>query len=433
MSIKRIGETWNESEQLKDAATGRAILRLTTQGRINQTPTYHTNSGFSADGRYLVFISVRDGCTYVMRAEVESGELSVVWKAPGIGDRNYIHRCMGLSDSDFSLDESTLKKSPLPPFTKGGDNEEFRRKPSKVDGRGIAGNRLCIAPKNQYAVFTCERSLYAVDLHTFEVRTLIDDIGREWLFGAPCVSPNEEYVAITVSSAHPDLVVGKSPQKHYLDFPDHTLRVVRVPLTAPGSMEILYEHKPAQSAHSAYCPTDDNLLYFDLDLPPRYWCGGDGKTPRIWLLDISKGNVWPLKKRYPGPFQTHQAWLWDGSAMAYHGSLPGGGVYIGIAAINGEMLWEHEFKSARFYGHLTPDAKRPALILDGDFSKDKLRWLYYDQQEPKLETICCHNTEWGSLPGQYSHPHPLTDASGRWISYTVAKEGRSDVYVVKTV
>ena len=260
--------TANESEQRKDIVTGRTIRRLSTQGRINQTPTYHTNSGFSADGRYLVFVSIRDGCTYVLRAEVESGELCVVWQAKGIGDRNYIHRGMGLTGPD-------------------------------VDGRGISGNRLCIAPKSQYAVFTCERSLYAVDLHTFEARTLIEDIGREWIFGAPCVSPNEEYVAITVSSAHLD-------------------------------------------------------------------------------------------------------------------------------------LGEKKFPQARFYGHLTPDAKRPALILDGDFTKDKLQWLYYDRQEPRLEEICRHNTEWGSLPGQYSHPHPLTEASGRWVSYTAAKNGRSDVYVVET-
>lgn len=394
-----IGNIWNESEVFKDKLTGRTIRRLSTQGEINQAPTYHTNSGFSADGCYLAFVSVRDKNTYVLRADVASGDICVIWKAPGIGDRNYIHRSMGLSGSH-------------------------------IDGRGIAGNRLCMAPKSQIAVFACERSLYAVDLHSYKEHILIKDIGEEWIFGAPCVSPNEEYVAITLSSAHPDIVAGKKPQKHYSKFPDHKLQIVQVPLKSQGKIEILYEHEPAQSAHSAYCPTDDNLLYFDLDLPPLYWGGSDRQTPRIWILDISSGNVWPLKNSYPGPFQTHQAWLWDGSAMAYHGSLPGGGVYIGIASINGNTIWEQEFPEANFYGHLTPDPKRPALIIDGDFSKDKLQWLYYDGRRPQLEPICCHNTEWGSIPGQYSHPHPLVDASGRWISYTAARDGRSDVYVV---
>ena len=98
----------------------------------------------------------------------------------------------------------------------------------------------------------------------------------------------------------------------------------------------------------------------------------------------------------------------------------------------GETVWEHVFPDADFYGHLTPDAKRPALILDGDFSRDLLQWLYYDEATPRLEPICRHATDWRCIPGQYSHPHPLTDASGRWISFTSARNGRSDVYVVDT-
>ena len=38
--------------------------------------------------------------------------------------------------------------------------------------------------------------------------------------------------------------------------------------------------------------------------------------------------------------------------------------------------------------------------------------------------------EWKSLPGQYSHPHPLTDPGGQWISFTSARDGPSDVFVV---
>ena len=56
-----IGATWNESEFYPDPVTGRTVRRLSSTGRINQTPTYHTNSGFSSDGRYLVFVSVREG------------------------------------------------------------------------------------------------------------------------------------------------------------------------------------------------------------------------------------------------------------------------------------------------------------------------------------------------------------------------------------
>ncbi|KPK82989.1 MAG: hypothetical protein AMJ81_08615 [Phycisphaerae bacterium SM23_33] len=398
-----IGQAWNESQLTRDPLTGRPVRRLTSRGRINQTPTYHTNSGFSADGRYLVFASVRQGATWIIRAEVATGELKALWRAPGIGDRSYIHRGMALDFPD-------------------------------VDGRGICGNRVCVAPRSALAVFTCERAIHAVDLHTCQPRILLEDSGEQWIFGAPCISPDERHVVIALSSAHPDLRAGSRPRRRYLDVPDHKLRLVRVPIDGSGTVETLYEHQPAQSAHCAFCPADGNLLYFDLDLPPRYWGGSDGKTPRIWLLDVSTGRVRPLKNDYPGPFQVHQAWLWDGSGMCYHGGLPGGGNYFGIADPAGRTRWERCYPQASFYGHNTPDARRPAIIIDGEFSQHLLQWLYYDDQDtvphPKLEPICAHSTQWGSIPGQYSHPHPLTDAAGQWISFTAAKAGRSDVYVV---
>ncbi|MBU4285403.1 MAG: oligogalacturonate lyase family protein, partial [Verrucomicrobia bacterium] len=179
--------------------------------------------------------------------------------------------------------------------------------------------------------------------------------------------------------------------------------------------------------------TDPNLLYFDLDLPPAYWNGSDGKTPRIWILDISSRNTRPLKKSFPGPFQTHTSWLWDGSALAYHGPLPGGGIYLGITTPDGQTRWEQSFPKARNYGHVAADPSRPALILDGDFSTDRLQWLYYDKPNdgtPRLEPICRHQTEWKSIPGQYSHPHPLADPTGHWIAFNAARRGRSDVFVV---
>ena len=44
------GETWNESELYSDPWTLRKVRRVTTRGLYNQSPNYHTNIGFSADG-----------------------------------------------------------------------------------------------------------------------------------------------------------------------------------------------------------------------------------------------------------------------------------------------------------------------------------------------------------------------------------------------
>ena len=49
----------------------------------------------------------------------------------------------------------------------------------------------------------------------------------------------------------------------------------------------------------------------------------------------------------------------------------------------------------------------------------------------RVEVIARHGTDWNSMGGQYPHPHPLCDATGRWISFNAAQKGRSDVYVVE--
>lgn len=149
-----ISEIWNESESCKDVLTGRHVRRLTSSGRINQTPTYHTNSGFTADGRHTVFASVREQETWIVAAETETGDLKLLWKTEGLGDRNYIHRCMSLKFDD-------------------------------IDGRGICGNRICVAPMSGIAVFCVEKRIVAVDIDTCETTVLLENCGDEWIFGAP--------------------------------------------------------------------------------------------------------------------------------------------------------------------------------------------------------------------------------------------------------
>ncbi len=397
-----IGDTWNEAVEYSDPLTGRLVRRLTTTGAINMTPTYHTNSGFTADGASLVLVSVREQATWVLAAEVASGDLRALWRSPGVGDRSYQHRCMERSGPGW-------------------------------EGGGICGNRLCLAPRSGRAVFACERALRVVDLQTLEEHTLLEDCGVEWIFGAPAVDPEERWVAVALSSAHPPLVAGEALTRDYREYPDHRLRLIRVALDGSGVTETLFEHEHAGSAHCAFSPADASLLYFDLDMAPGYWCGGDGVTPRVWLLHLDSGLAHPLR---PEPlFQVHTAWLWDGSALAYHGQLPGGGVYLALTRPGGETIWEGHYPDARAYGHLTPDRTRPALVLDGDFSTDLLQWFYYDAppaREPRLEPICIHGSEWDSLqPGsQYTHPHPLADPTGQWIAFNSARQGRQDVLVV---
>ncbi len=398
MSAK--GETWNESETYRDAWTLRRVRRVTMAGLYNQTPTYHTNVGFTADGEFLIFASAREGRSAVFRCHVPTGDITrLIEPVDGIGGHDEPH-----IDTEGALG----------------------------NGRGISGESLCIAPRSRWAIFMAGRALRAVQIETLEERTLIEDIGADRVAGAPSVDPEEAHVVLPVAPGHPEIVAGRRPTRSYMEHYARGgmyLRLLQVPL-AGGEVTTVYEESGVNGAHCPHSPTDPDLLLLDRDRPPRFWAGGDGRTNRIWALRLSTGELTELPSRDAACFQEHSAWTWDGRLVLYQGHSAEGGQYIGAVTPDGETAREYGFHKADHYGHVSAAAGRPAVILDGILSSDMLLWLYYDEERPRVEVIARHGSDWGALPGQYPHPHPLSDPTGRWISFNVAHRGRSDVCIV---
>lgn len=395
--MARKGETWNESETYEDPFTNRRVRRITTQGLYNQTPTYHTNVGFSADGEFLIFGSAREGKSAIFRCHVPTGDITQL----------------------------------IEPVDGVGGYGELNRGVSVGDGLGVTGT-MCLAPRRGWAVYVVGRSVRAVDIQSMDERILVLDVGADWLPGMPTIDPDETVAMVPLTPAHPDVVSGKRPKRSWMEhFAERgaRLRLLQVPL-AGGDATTVYEEDGITSGHIPHCPTDPDLLLIDRDFPPRFWGGSDGATNRIWTLRLSTRHLTELPPRDPGRFQVHSTWTWDGQNVLYHGRSPKGGWYMGMADQEGQVVWEHGFHGAEHYGHLTAAAGRPAFILDGNLSDDLLVWLYYDEERPRVEAIARHGTDWGALPGQYPHPHPLSDPTGRWVSFNAARRGRSDVFVV---
>ncbi len=383
------GASWNESETYRDRWTLRPCRRLTTLGEINQSPNYHTNIGFTADSEYLVFWTKREDKGAFCKVRVATGEITQLTEAT----------------ADYGFDYH-IQGGPYP--------------------------RMCLAPRSGWLVYTQARSLRAVHLDTLEERVLLDHIEGE--IGYPSVSCDESHVILPVSPYHPEVAAGERVTKSYFEhFPtgtDMVLRLLQVPLTG-GKVEIAYEEQGCRSFHSPHSPVDSDLLLLDRDFPPHYWGGSDGKTTRIWTLDLSTGQLTELPSQDGGNFQVHCAWTFDGEAVVYHGRSLKGGAFIGVCDKQGNTLQEYGFYDAKNYGHVAAMAGRPAIILDGDLSPDLLMWVYYDRSQPRVEVIAHHGTAWGTLPGQATHPHPLCSPDGRWISWNAAQRGRSDMFVVQ--
>jgi hypothetical protein len=99
---------------------------------------------------------------------------------------------------------------------------------------------------------------------------------------------------------------------------------------------------------------------------------------------------------------------------------------------DGEVVREIAFPHAVHYGHCSAaEPGRPAWVLDGNLTSDLLLWVYYDREDPRIEVIARHGSEWKTLPGQLTHPHPLSSPCGRWVSWNAARGGRTDVSVVR--
>src|SRR2546422_3008943 len=78
-----VGRDWSvEREFYVDPETGVRIQELTKAGCVSDNLYFHF-SNFSADNRFLLFVSDRGGWRQLFRAEVESGRLVQLTDAPG--------------------------------------------------------------------------------------------------------------------------------------------------------------------------------------------------------------------------------------------------------------------------------------------------------------------------------------------------------------
>jgi hypothetical protein len=366
------GSTWNESELYRDPWTLRRVRRLTTDGCYNSTPTYHTRTAWTADGEYLIFSTGRYGQSAVMRCHVPTGDLTQLTGA--------------------------------------------------VDGMAIGGSSgigagICVAPTKGWVIYNAQGALRAVHVETLEECTLIPELEG----GGPTVDADEAYCIVAANNQ----TLGD-----YWDDPDGArFRMLRVPLEG-GEVETLYVEDGVRGGHLQYSPTDPDLVLLDRDTP-RWRYPQRGVSNRIWTYRLSTGELTEHAPIDGNHLQMHSTWAWDGQQVIYHGPSAEGGWYIGLSDLAGNVVWEHRSETWKVYGHVSAMAGRPAIILDGNLCKDLLTWMYYDAELPRVEVIARHGTDWNGHEGQYPHPHPQSDPTGRYISYNVGGRGRSDVYVVE--
>lgn len=93
---KPAGETWNESRVYTDPTTLKQVRQITCQGVYNQTPNYHTATGFTKDGSHLIFATAREGRSALCKADTATGEITRLTRwFDGMGCLDELHKMNG--------------------------------------------------------------------------------------------------------------------------------------------------------------------------------------------------------------------------------------------------------------------------------------------------------------------------------------------------
>jgi hypothetical protein len=389
------GDIFNESRTFADPVTGRLTRQITTNGQYNNTPTYHIDTAFTADSRTIVFRRDDADASYLMKADVETGDITVIAA-------------------------------------------------SKLDKGGKFGGIALAQASNWFAAVKGNRnqSLRVYHVETLEERVLIDDIGEEKRISAPNGSTDGKTIVVPCPPVYPpDYTpdMGKMYREMCVEkFGGMPTTYYEVDIDT-GEREIIWDDPIYGSNHVQHCPTDSDLLMIDRDAPPDFWAGGDkGRTSRVWLLRKSTKALTEIRPRDINRFQVHSNWSHDGEHVYYHSRSfnepDQNGHYIGAADRTGRILWEGTFPDFH-YGHVGSHTQKHAILIDSVITPDLVCAVHYEQAGahgvPPLEILAKHDTELRSIPGQYSHPHPQMSRDGAWLSYNAAHDGRADVFVVR--
>lgn len=406
--MSRKGEVWNESELVEDPLTLKKKRRITSSGQYNLTPSYHTGDAFTASADCLIFATARQGRSALCKADTESGDITcLIDPVDGIGSEEQMH------------------------------NKEIERG-YVGNGRGIDIHTE-VLPASRLAVYSAEREIRSVHLDTLEEQSLVE-VPDGSVYTGSSATPDEQFIYYSFLHGHPQIVNGAWATLSLVDAYREagftpSFEIFRVPVSG-GEAEIVYSEKEMMSGHIQCCPVDPDLLLINRDGGIARATEENRLSTRTWLLRVSTGQLTELAPADENKFQIHVTWSWDGSSVIYHGPSAGGGWYIGIAATDGRIIREYRFPQAAFYGHVSAMVDRPAIIIDGNVTEDTLFWLYYDQEQPRLEAIARHASNWTGMPWQYPHPHAHCSPDGRFISYNAATSdwtgrGRNDVWLIE--
>ena len=391
-----IGQTFkSETQEFKDAKTGRTIRQLTSVG--NNVHLYFTENSFDVHRDEIIFRSDR--------ASDED-------KAP---HEDPLYNLFRMDLGTGEIVQLTDEVAPVGNVTK--------------------------TPDSRLVVYTTGNKVRKLDTESGEISTLYEETGR-FKLGAPSISANRRYIAFCRNEA---VDVPRGPnytgfKDHYYLVKDGRITLVYLDGAQPGRVGWFDVFKDTHwLSHFQFCPDDPTLATFCHEGPWHL------VTQRIWLLDFVSHQAWPCFRQGEQDSIGHEFWTQDGyiffddrgpghdgtitsdrtQAVATDVAVKASTMipFVGLADRRGNLVKRIDMPYYCNHYHANPDN----TVLVGD-DVDDLVLIDISGDEAKLNSLCSHKTSWHT---QSSHCHPTWSWDGDRILYASDHGGRVNLYLVE--
>jgi oligogalacturonide lyase len=372
-----------ERSTYRDPDTGATVTRWTGAPGTNQH-LYFTTFSVTADDRWLVFISDRDGDPNLYAVDRADGSIRQ------------------LSDNKAGLLRSYV-------YPLGGRT-------------GLSKASPCLDQNRNRLYYIQDDAVFAVDLDGEDGERRICALPAGWYGGYPHLSPDGGTLCVPL--ADPRAFAGERTQWEQL-------RTVPRRMTENGLGTGLYlvdvatggtrvaAEVPFWVTHVQFDPAGTGRVVFNLE---GHDSGGTPLPDRIWCLEPG-GHFRPLAAEPAGEWRTHENWASGGGSIVYHG-VRAGKAFVAARTWEGELLSETSIDGVEFW-HATAAVDGRRMVVD---RRDGMISLL-DPGAPAdcLVDLCRHDTTYDN---QDAHAHPFTTPDGGGVVFTSNRTGDCQVYEV---
>jgi len=372
--------------QVRDQETGRVYWQL-TDGESEAVAPYMEKGKWSADDRYLVFMSNRTGDWQPYRLQMDTGEVLPIVRVEDTSFRSVV-----------------------------------------VDA---AGRRVFCQSGRQYI---------KSDLVTLRCKGIIDTT-------AAALQPPIIPEAVVQPGASKGLALNLNSDGTKCCFnyrtSDDQPAIVTMSTDVPYTYEVYpLPRRDIMPGHELFCPADDSIISFH-GYPDRQNRADAGPDHRVaqWRFDLKTREMTPLAAVPPGYRATHGLWSPRGDRFFYFCKTVPDWTPVSIMSVDasGNDARVHFESSEYRLGHCDISLCGNWIVTDSqDPDENVLILIHMERDEYHL--LCKPNMSNGSdrpdrrLAGYPAHTdrhtHPGFSRTGRFVVFTSDVTGRSQVYVM---